>query len=107
MRRRDFDSQITALPGPKTIVSRKEENQSTRGVKKYELRQRDNQAFVSDIDDKFNAHRVDPKVFPNHRKTELPLDNSKTRKGYELKQFIMREKYDFLNPGKDSKGLSK
>lgn len=100
LRRRDFTSQITNLPGPKDILSREHIEMSLPWKKKYDVRKRDNQAFVSEIDDRFNAHKVNMREFPSHKKEEVKLDPTKTRKGYPLKQFILREKYDFLHPEK-------
>lgn len=101
MRKRDFTSQIATLPGPKTLTNRtlseaQQGNWDTR--KKYDVRKRDNQAFVCPIDDKFNGHKVDRQVFPSHLKQEQPFAETFTRKGYALDKFIFREKYDFLHP---------
>lgn len=105
MRRRDFTSQISNLPGPKDILTREHhEAHTVPWKKKYDVRKRDNQAFISEIDDRFNAHKVDMKLFPSHKKAEVRLDPTKTRKGYALKQFILREKYDFLHPEKPISG---
>jgi hypothetical protein len=100
LRRRDFSSQIGSLPGPKSLMSRECHEIAERGVKKHGVKQRDNQAFISDFDDRFNAHKVDPKFYPSHRKTEVLLDPSTRKKQYDLKRFVLTETYDFLNPGK-------
>lgn len=100
LRNRDFTSQIISLPGPKSILTRDSHEISDKSYKIHGVRLRDNQAFISDIDDKFNAHKIDMTKFPSHKKAEVPLDPSTHRKGYDLKRFVLREKYDFLNPGK-------
>ena len=97
-RNRDFASQISNLPGPRNTLSRNAESEHKSHVKKYDLKQRDNQAYVCTIDDTYNAHKVDVRAYPTHKKYEEKLDKSTTRKGYALKQFILREKYDFLHP---------
>jgi hypothetical protein len=105
MRHRDFTSQITSLPGPRNILTREVEEREIHNYKrKYDVKKRDLQSYVSNIDDKHNAHKIDMKVFPSHKKEEVPLDPSPTRKGYGIKQFILREKYDFLYPEKPCEG---
>jgi hypothetical protein len=99
-RKRDFSSQICNLPGPKSLLGREYQEIAERGLKKHGVKQRDNQAFNSDIDDKFNAHKIDVKQHPSHRKAEVPLDQDPRRKDYDLKRFVLTETYDFLNPGK-------
>lgn len=100
MRTRDFDSQITNLPGPKGITRRHHEEIAFKGIKQHGVKRRDNQAYISNIDDKFNAHKVDAQVFPSHKKMEKPLDPCTRRKDYDMKKFVLTETYDFLNPSK-------
>lgn len=101
-RTRDFDSQITNLPGPKGITRRYCEEMTYKGLKRHDVKKRDNQAYISNIDDKFNAHKVDTRVFPSHKKAEKPLDACNRRKDYDLKKFVLSETYDFLNPARSS-----
>lgn len=97
-RNRDFTSQILTLPGAKNITNRPLEEKKLLWKKKFDLRKVNNQAFNSEVDRKYKASRV-PQSHPSHKNKEKPLDLSQTRKGYAMKSFILREKYDFLNPG--------
>ena len=97
LRNRDFTSQIQTIPGPKSIKGRKYEEQKLLWKKKFDLRKKDNQSYVSNIDRKFVASRV-PKSHPSHLKNEKPSVVDHTRKGYAMKNFVLRETYDFLKP---------
>ena len=98
-RNRDFTSQILTLPGAKTISNRPLEEKRLVWKKKFELRKINNQAYTSPIDRRFKVGNV-PKSHPSHKNREVKLDPTVTRKGYAMKNFILKEKYDFLNPGK-------
>ena len=97
-RKRDFTSQISTLPGAKTISTRPLDEKKLRWKKKFDLRKVTNQAYVSNIDRKHKVGKV-PTSHPSYKNFEKPLDQSQTRKGYALKNFLLRETYDFLNPG--------
>ena len=85
------------LPGSKSIKNRSLQEEKLLWKKKFRLREKDNQAFVSRIDSKFSAAEI-PETHPSSKKKEEPLDKSGTRKGYPMKQFILRETYNFMKP---------
>jgi len=96
-RNRDFSSQISTLPGPKSIRDRKVSENKPIWKKKFDLRKKDNQSYTSTIDRRFTVSRI-PSSHPSHKKHEVPLVVDHTRKGYAMKQFILRETYNFLKP---------
>lgn len=83
-RKRDFTSQIKTIPGPKNITYRPLHEQKSVWKKKFDLRETDNQAFVSNID-RMHKKAPIPKSHPSFVKHQQPLDTDNRRKGYQLK----------------------